>query len=53
MELNADNIANLTQYLIKEYYNLNTEPLFSVLTEDCVWPGMENLLVFSAKIIND
>ena len=28
MELNADNIANLTQYLIREYYKLNTEPLF-------------------------
>ena len=37
MELNADNIANLTQYLIREYYKLNTEPLFSVLAEDCVW----------------
>ena len=31
MELNADNIANLTQYLIREYYKLNTDPLFSVL----------------------
>ena len=28
MELNADNIANLTQYLIREYYKLNTDPLF-------------------------
>ena len=42
MELNADNIANLTQYLIREYYKLNTEPLFSVLAEDCVWLGPGN-----------
>ena len=51
MELNADNIANLTQYLIREYYKLNTEPLFSVLAEDCVWLGPGNLLVFGAEEI--
>ena len=51
MELNAENIANLTQYLIREYYKLNTEPLFSVLAEDCVWLGPGNLLVFGAKEI--
>lgn len=49
MELNADNIANLTQYLIREYYKLNTDPLFSVLAEDCVWLGPGNLLVFGAE----
>lgn len=39
MELDESNIADVTQYLIREYYNLNTEPLFSVLAEDCVWVG--------------
>ena len=51
MELDESNIADVTQYLIREYYNLNTEPLFSVLAEDCVWLGPGNLLVFSAKEI--
>ena len=51
MELDANNIADVTQYLIREYYNLNTGPLFSVLAEDCVWLGPGNLLVFGAKAI--
>lgn len=51
IELNADNIANLTQYLRREYYHLNTEPLFFILAEDCVWLRQGNLLVFGAKEI--
>lgn len=38
-----ENVLEMSQYMIAEYYQLNVEPFFSVMTKDCVWilPGGE------------
>ena len=44
MELKSETICENTIEIIREYYKLNAEPLFSVLADDCVWLGPGNLL---------
>lgn len=51
MEVKRETICQDTLYLMQEYYHLNTEPLFSVLAEDCVWLGIGNLMVFGSEAI--
>lgn len=51
MKLTKETICEDTLYVIKEYYHLNLEPLFSLLADDCVWLGIGNLLVSGAETI--
>lgn len=53
MELKRETICENTQEIVREYYSLNTEPLFSVLADDCVWLGTGNLLVSGATAIQE
>ncbi len=46
MKVKRETICEDTLYIIREYYKLNTEPLFSVLAKDCVWLSIGNLLAF-------
>ena len=40
-KISAENAVEAVRYMITEYYNLNTDPFFSVLSKNCVWilPG--------------
>ncbi len=51
MELKRETICENTLEFIREYYHLNTEPLFSVLADDCVWMGTGNVLASGAAAI--
>ena len=51
MELKRETICENTLEFIQEYYRLNTGPLFSVLSDDCVWLGPGNLLVHGREAI--
>lgn len=51
MELTRETICEDTLEFIQEYYRLNTEPLFSVLADDCVWMGTGNIFVSGAAAI--
>ena len=51
MEIKKETVCEDTLYIIREYYHLNTEPLFSVLAKDCVWLSIGNLTVFGAEAI--
>lgn len=51
MELKRETVCENTLDIITEYYRLNTEPLFSVLADDCVWLGTGNLLASGAAAI--
>lgn len=51
MEVKKATICEDTLYIIKEYYHLNTNPLFSLLAADCVWLSIGNLLVSGAEAI--
>lgn len=53
MELKEETLCKDTLEIIREYYQLNTEPLFSVLSDDCVWMGTGNLLFSGATAIKD
>lgn len=53
MELKRETICENTLKIVREYYSLNTEPLFSVLADDCVWLGTGNLLVSGAAAIQE
>lgn len=53
MELKQETICENTLEIVREYYSLNTEPLFSVVSDDCVWLGTGNLLVSGAAAIKD
>lgn len=48
MILKRETICENTMEMVKEYYQLNTEPLFSVLADDCVWLGPGNVLATGA-----
>lgn len=43
MELTMENTVEYTEYMLREYYHLNTEPMFSVLDRNVMWigPGSE------------
>ncbi len=51
MELKQETICENTLEIIQKYYRLNTEPLFSVLADDCVWMGTGNVLASGAAAI--
>lgn len=51
IDLKREHICEDTLHIVREYYHLNTEPLFSVLAKDCVWLGIGNLTVFGAEAI--
>ena len=53
MELKQETICENTLEIVTEYYRLNTEPLFSVLSDSCVWLGTGNVLVSGAAAIKD
>ncbi|MDO4280272.1 MAG: LytTR family DNA-binding domain-containing protein [Peptococcaceae bacterium] len=46
-----DTICEDTLTIIREYYQLNLEPLFSAISEDCVWLSIGNLLITGASAI--
>lgn len=49
--IRKETVCEETCFIIREYYKLNTEPLFSVLTDDCIWLGVGNLTVSGAEAI--
>ena len=51
MVLKRETICEDTLEFVQEYYRLNTEPLFSVLADDCVWMGTGNVLASGAAAI--
>ena len=51
MEIKKETVCEDTLYIIREYYRLNTAPLFDVLAGDCVWLSIGNLLVSGAEAI--
>lgn len=51
MELKKETICEDTLHILREYYHLNTKPLFSVLADDCVWLSIGSLLVSGAEAI--
>lgn len=51
MELKRETICEDTLKFVQEYYRLNTEPLFSILADDCVWMGTGNVLASGAAAI--
>lgn len=53
MELKQETICEDTLEFTREYYSLNTEPLFSVLADNCVWMGPGNVLASGAAAIRE
>lgn len=53
VEIKKETVCEDTLYILKEYYHLNTEPLFSVLADDCVWLSIGNLLVSGVEAIKE
>lgn len=51
MELKRETICEDTLEFVQEYYCLNTESLFSILADDCVWIGTGNVLASGAAAI--
>lgn len=51
MELSQETILEDTLEIIRQYYRLNPQPLFSVLSEDCVWMGTGNVLASGVEAI--
>ena len=45
-KITAENAAETVRYIITEYYKLNAEPFFSVLSKNCVWilPGGQTVI---------
>jgi len=39
--ISAENACEAARHIMTEYYRLNVEPFFSVLSQNCVWilPG--------------
>lgn len=52
MEFVKENAVEFTKYAIEEYYHLNIKPLASVLTEDCVWIGPDNVILSGSDVIS-
>ena len=45
VEIKKETVCEDTLYILREYYHLNTGPLFYVLADDCVWLSNGKLLV--------
>lgn len=53
MEFTKENAAESTKHIIEKYYHLNTVPLLSILSEECVWISPEYESVGGADPIKD
>lgn len=53
MELTLDNVLQYTRFIIYEYYQLNAEPLFSILEQNTIWIGPSDLFVFGSTAIRN
>lgn len=51
MELTMENTVEYTEYMLREYYHLNTAPFFSALDTDVMWIGPGNLFVFGEAAV--
>lgn len=51
MNITRETICDDTAYVIEQYYHLNLQPLFSLLSDDCVWLMPGNKIVYGAKAI--
>ena len=50
-KISAENAVETARYIITEYYKLNTEPFFSVLSQNCVWILPGGQIVMGAEAI--
>lgn len=50
-KISAENAAETARTIITEYYQLNTEPFFSVLSKNCVWILPGGQIVIGAEAI--
>ena len=50
-KISADNILENARYIVTEYYRLNTEPFFSVLSRNCVWILPGGQIVIGAEAV--
>ena len=50
-KISAENAAEMSRYIITEYYKLNIEPFFSVLSKNCVWILPGGQIVVGAEAI--
>ena len=49
--ITVENAAEFTKNLIQGYYQLQTEPLLRILSEDCIWQTPGNQLLIGAAAI--
>lgn len=52
-KISAENAAEAAHYIITEYYKLNAEPFFSVLSKNCVWILPGGQIVIGAEAIRE
>lgn len=50
-KISAENAVETVRYIITEYYKLNAEPFFSVLSKNCVWILPGGQIVMGAEAI--
>lgn len=50
-KISVENAAEVARCIITEYYKLNTEPFFSVLSQNCVWIPPGGQIVMGAEAI--
>ena len=50
-KISAENAVEAVRYIITEYYKLNTDPFFSVLSKNCVWILPGGQIVIGAEAI--
>lgn len=53
MEATIKNAVEITEYIIREYYQLNLQPILSILSKDVVWIGPGNLFVFGKEAFEE
>lgn len=49
MELTVDNILEFTEYMCREYYHQNLEPILSVISKDISWIDPGKTFLFGAE----
>lgn len=50
-KISAENACEAARYIMTEYYRLNVEPFFSVLSQNCVWILPGGQIVIGAEAI--
>ena len=50
-KFSAENACDAARYIMTEYYRLNVEPFFSVLSQNCVWILPGGQIVIGAEAI--